>query len=39
VLAASRVMELLSREPSLEELFLAQYGGNGQSDETQIIAS
>jgi len=37
VLAASRVHELLSREPSLEELFLAQYGagssnyGNGAS--------
>jgi ABC-2 type transport system ATP-binding protein len=39
VLAASRVTELLSREPSLEELFLAQYGGNGQSDEAQIVAS
>ena len=26
VLAASRVRELLSREPSLEELFLAHYG-------------
>ena len=27
VLASSRVSELLSREPSLEELFLAHYGG------------
>jgi hypothetical protein len=27
VLAAADVTELLSREPSLEELFLAQYGG------------
>jgi ABC-2 type transport system ATP-binding protein len=27
LLAASGVQELLSREPSLEELFLAQYGG------------
>ena len=29
VLAASDVRELLSREPSLEELFLAQYGAAG----------
>jgi ABC-2 type transport system ATP-binding protein len=29
VLAASGVTHLLSREPSLEELFLAQYGGDG----------
>jgi len=29
VLAASGVHELLSREPSLEELFLAHYGGDG----------
>ena len=28
-LAAAGVTELLSREPSLEELFLAQYGGDG----------
>jgi ABC-2 type transport system ATP-binding protein len=27
VLADAGVTELLSREPSLEELFLAQYGG------------
>ena len=32
VLAASGVRELLSREPSLEELFLAQYGGDGTAD-------
>jgi len=30
VLAASRVHELLSREPSLEELFLAHYGPSGE---------
>ena len=29
VLAASGVHQLLSREPSLEELFLAHYGGDG----------
>jgi len=29
VLAASDVDELQSREPSLEELFLALYGGDG----------
>ena len=33
VLAASGVTELLSREPSLEELFLAQYGGDRQNPE------
>ena len=33
VLAASSVTKLLSREPSLEELFLAQYGGNGTTRE------
>jgi len=32
VLAVSGVQELLSREPSLEELFLAQYGGKGDSE-------
>src|SRR5208282_3646148 len=32
VLASSRVHELLSREPSLEELFLAQYGASASSD-------
>jgi ABC-2 type transport system ATP-binding protein len=31
LLAASGVQELLSREPSLEELFLAQYGGGGST--------
>lgn len=30
-LAAADVTELLSREPSLEELFLAQYGANGHA--------
>jgi ABC-2 type transport system ATP-binding protein len=33
VLAASRVHELLSREPSLEELFLSHYGVSGQTEE------
>jgi ABC-2 type transport system ATP-binding protein len=31
VLAAAGVTELLSREPSLEELFLAQYGSDGHA--------
>ena len=31
VLAEAGVTELLSREPSLEELFLAQYGGDGHA--------
>ena len=31
VLAAAGVTELLSREPSLEELFLAQYGEDGRA--------
>ncbi len=35
VLAVSGVTELLSREPSLEELFLAQYGGDGPAPEAQ----
>jgi len=30
VLAAEDVTHLVSREPSLEELFLALYGGSGQ---------
>ena len=30
-LAGANVTELLSREPSLEELFLAQYGGDGDA--------
>ncbi len=34
VLAAVGVTQLLSREPSLEELFLAQYGAQGQSEPT-----
>ncbi len=38
LVAASGVQELLSREPSLEELFLAQYGG-GESAETPAHAS
>lgn len=33
VLAASGVHQLLSREPSLEELFLAHYGGEGSGKE------
>ena len=33
VLADAGVTELLSREPSLEELFLAQYGGTARQDE------
>jgi ABC-2 type transport system ATP-binding protein len=32
VLAAAGVTRLLSREPSLEELFLAQYGGVGREE-------
>jgi ABC-2 type transport system ATP-binding protein len=35
VLASAGVTELLSREPSLEELFLAQYGTNGRVDKAQ----
>ena len=35
VLAAAGATQLLSREPSLEELFLAQYGGDGQSQGRQ----
>ena len=35
VLANAGVTELLSREPSLEELFLAQYGGDAQGEATQ----
>ena len=31
VLADAGVTELVSREPSLEELFLAQYGGDGRA--------
>jgi hypothetical protein len=32
VLAAASVTRLVSREPSLEELFLAQYGGEAGLD-------
>ncbi len=41
VLAASGVRELLSREPSLEELFLAHYGdGDGQGEtHTDVLVS
>ena len=35
VLANAGVTELLSREPSLEELFLAQYGGGDQGQGAQ----
>jgi polyether ionophore transport system ATP-binding protein len=36
VLASSSVHELLSREPSLEELFLAHYGGGGE-EKSSIV--
>ena len=39
LLAASGVQELLSREPSLEELFLAQYGADSERDDTSAHAS
>ena len=35
VLADAGVTELLSREPSLEELFLAQYGGDAQTEDAE----
>ena len=38
VLAAADVAELVSREPSLEELFLAQYGA-GNADEDAVHAA
>jgi ABC-2 type transport system ATP-binding protein len=38
VLSTSRVHELLSREPSLEELFLAHYGGDGSSGAVAVDA-
>jgi ABC-2 type transport system ATP-binding protein len=38
VLAAAGVTRLLSREPSLEELFLAQYGGDGSTEEADTVA-
>jgi ABC-2 type transport system ATP-binding protein len=37
-LAGSGVTRLVSREPSLEELFLAQYGGEGRPDEADHVA-
>jgi ABC-2 type transport system ATP-binding protein len=37
-LAAAGVARLLSREPSLEELFLAQYGGDGQLGDADHVA-
>ena len=39
ILAASDVQQLLSREPSLEELFLAQYGASGEPEATSANAS
>lgn len=39
VLAASGVHELLSREPSLEELFLAHYGASSESETKSANAS
>jgi ABC-2 type transport system ATP-binding protein len=38
VLAAAGVHELLSREPSLEELFLAHYGARPQAEEAHADA-
>ena len=38
VLAASGGQELLSREPSLEELFLAQYGGSAETEDAPAHA-
>jgi len=38
VLAAAGVHELLSREPSLEELFLAHYGAGAQTEEAPTHA-
>jgi ABC-2 type transport system ATP-binding protein len=39
VLAATGVTKVLSREPSLEELFLAQYGLGDQIDPAPVVAS
>jgi ABC-2 type transport system ATP-binding protein len=36
VLAASGVHDLLSREPSLEELFLAHYGGSPETEPAHV---
>ena len=38
VLATAAVTRLVSREPSLEELFLALYGGDGHVDEASPVA-
>jgi len=38
VLAAVNVVRLVSREPSLEELFLAQYGADGRVEEVGHVA-
>jgi ABC-2 type transport system ATP-binding protein len=35
-LAGTNVRELLSREPSLEELFLAHYGADGGAPQTEV---
>lgn len=37
ILATAGVTRLVSREPSLEELFLAQYGAHGQLGDTDSI--
>jgi ABC-2 type transport system ATP-binding protein len=38
VLAGAGITRLVSREPSLEELFLAEYGGEGRSEEADHVA-
>ena len=38
-MTAARVTQLLSREPSLEELFLAQYGAEPQAASSGEVAS
>jgi ABC-2 type transport system ATP-binding protein len=38
VLAAAGVTQLLSREPSLEELFVALYGAAGTSKDERVVA-
>ena len=38
-LSAARVTKLLSREPSLEELFLAQYGAVSHRRDREVISS
>ena len=38
-LAAARVTQLLSREPSLEELFLAQYGAEPVQRDGEVVSS